>query len=185
MQCLLVKLSQTPNPGLNCKIQALASRSHTFVHELCAMGIFLNSLWNISARMSWNRAGVTSLEFCAIWRKEAGLRRKAFLRQALRFLLNCPGLDSSLTSNPRIPRILALSIRAGSTLRMPPACQSRDREEPPPSQGSPQPVPTCALWVCARLPLQPLSLCHSGRSSTQPSLMFALSVSAGGRSCHS
>ena len=132
----LVKLGQTPNPGLNCKIQALASRSHTFVHELCAMGIFLNSLWNISACMSWNRAGVTSLEFCAIWRKEAGLRRKAFLRRALRFLLNCPGLDSSLSSNPRIPRILALSIRAGSTLRMPPACQSRDREEPAPPRAA-------------------------------------------------
>lgn len=39
------------------------------------------------------------------------------------------------------------------------------------------------LGVCAQLPLQPPSLCHSERSSTQPSLTFALKISSGGRSC--
>ena len=74
---------------------------------------------------------------------------------------------------------LVLSIRAGSALTVP-----LERETTP-LAGLPAARAPSALWVCAQLPRSPVSLCHSEHSSTQPSLMLALPVSAGGRTCHS
>ena len=52
MESLQVKLSRIHNLGLNFKSQTLASRSHSHLSTMWP-GIFLNTLWNISAYIIW------------------------------------------------------------------------------------------------------------------------------------
>ena len=97
MECLQVKLSRIHNLGLNFKNQRLASRSHSHPSTM-SPGIFMNTLWNISAYIIWiviedlmSFQGILGhLEACG-WAEN-----RHFWRKALRFLLHSPAPDSSV-----------------------------------------------------------------------------------------
>ena len=142
------------------------------------LGVFINSLWNISAYISWivteelmTLQGILCLLGEYEWAENRHLWRKAlrflFTLSRPRFLSvgqskNSKVLSSELQSWKYFDNAFSIELwRAAHSL-----------------------TPSVPLGLCSAPPSASF-ICHSEHSSTQLSLMFVQRISAGGRSCHS
>ena len=149
MECLQVKLSRIHNLGLIFKNQRLASRSHSHPSTM-SPGIFMNTLWNISAYIIWIVVEEL-MSFQGILCHLGGCgwaENRHFWRKALRLLLHCPAPDPSVGQSKN-SKVLVLEYQSWKCFD-----STSERETTPPSGAAHSQSPIC-IWVCAHLPLQP------------------------------